>query len=190
MVLAAMVELPSREVFYERCEVRLAQQPLFAQRLVWASNGSALVVNAEPAYVVDLHFPSTRIRIRRVHEMRRASAELAARELGEAAELGVGPSRTCRIPTAEAIGRRGVAELVPAIRAVRLNPAGEVWVQRWRFADEGPKTDIFSASGEYVGTLSGDHPFPVAFLGNGDVVTIDVDEVDVRRLVVFRILER
>ena len=49
--------------------------------------------------------------------------------------------------------------------------------------------DVFDASGEYIGTLEGQHPFPVAFLPNGDLLAVEKDEWDVERVVRYKIMK-
>jgi hypothetical protein len=71
---------------------------------------------------------------------------------------------------------------------VRLTPAptGEVWVSRKEVGSgRGGLTDVFDATGRYVGTLPSTRPFPVLFLGEDRLIAIETDDFDVQRLVAY-----
>ena len=128
--------------------------------------------------------------VRRRIAIRKATPDLARRELGDGMPLGIGRGRTCVIPTAALIEQRGLAVEVPAIRDLALTADGSLWVKRWRFEDEPSKTDIFDPDGGYIGTLTSEPRFPIGFLPDGRFLSVATDEVDVQRLVVYRIVER
>jgi hypothetical protein len=50
----------------------------------------------------------------------------------------------------------------------------------------GP-VDIFDATGEYVGTLPPDRPWPAAFASGERILALETDELGVQRVVVYRI---
>lgn len=52
---------------------------------------------------------------------------------------------------------------------------------------DGPLTDVFDPSGEYVGTLPPEAPYPDAFTADGDIVVIEVGEFDVEQVVVYAV---
>jgi hypothetical protein len=189
-VVLASVELPpTASQFYKSCAVSISLPPVFAPTLLWHAALAGLVLNAEPAYVVNvIHQDHTRLSIRRDLPPRPASEAAARRELGDPWNLQIGVSRTCPIPAADLIEQRGIAALIPMIRDLALAPDGSVWVRRWILPDDPAETDIFDPAGRYVGTLVGDYPFPVGFLPNGDVLTVEADASDVQRLVVYRVV--
>ena len=189
VVVASHLEPPSRPQEYVECGVRITLPPVFAKTLVWRHSGSTIALSKDIGYVIELHDDGRVLSIRRPIETLSASEQLASKEFGPGYELGIGQSRTCLIPTDELIEQAGMAEAVPSIRDLALAPDGFLWVNRWRFDDEERKTDIFTPEGAYVGTLAGDHPFPIAFLPNGDLLASEVDDFDVQRLVAYRVIQ-
>jgi hypothetical protein len=189
LALASHIEPPSRPQEYVECGVRITLPPVFAKLLVWRQSGSTIALSTDADYVIELHGDGGVLSIRRPIETMSASVRLASKEYGPGYELGVGQSRTCLIPIDELIEQAGMAEAVPSIRDIAVAPDGSLWVKRWQFDDEEPKTDIFDPEGAYVGTLTGDHPFPVAFLPNGDLLAAETDDFDVQRLVAYRVIQ-
>ena len=85
------------------------------------------------------------------------------------------------------IEEQGSGPLLPAISMGAIAPDGSIWVDRSRIKGEPRVIDLFDAEGVSQGTLPPDLPFPAAFTPAGDVVAIESDEMDVDRLVVYRI---
>ena len=83
----------------------------------------------------------------------------------------------------------GIAEFVPAIRTLRVGPDGRIWVSRNGPRPEPTPTDILAADGSYVGTLPADAQYPIGFLPDGRLLAAERDELDVVRLVAYRIEE-
>jgi hypothetical protein len=185
--LASLVQPPATTQVYEHCGVSIAAPPIFSKRLVWRHVGAIIAASAAPEYVIDVIGGGQHLSIRRRVKVLDATPDLARRELGDGMELGVGPSRICEVSTGEVIRQRGVASTVPAVRELTVTQDGSVWVRRWRFEDQAAKVDVFHSDGTYAGTLTGDNPFPVAFLPNGDVLAVETDSLDVQQLVAFRI---
>jgi hypothetical protein len=187
-VVASIELLPTTSQFYESCAVSISLPPLFAPSLIWRAGFGGLVVNTEAAYVVTvLRTDGSRFSVRRTIQPVPASEAAVRRELGDSWGLGIGPSQVCPIPVQELIRKRGLAPQIPTIRDLALAPDGSVWVQRWVFPDQPAATDIFDPSGLYLGTLVGDHPFPIGFLPSGAVLAVEKDASDVQRLVVYHI---
>lgn len=187
--IASVVTPPITSQFYQSCRIRISLPPVFYEDLVWDTTPHAIAVNSGPTYTIDIHAAGQEISsVRRNVPLRAATPELAAREVGEGMPIGIGSAaNTCLVPAREVIDQRGIADAVPAIRSLAMQPDGMLWVQRWRLPDEEPRSDIFDATGEYQGTIAGPHPFPVAFLPNGDILAIEKDEMDVQRLVAYRV---
>jgi hypothetical protein len=61
----------------------------------------------------------------------------------------------CTLSATELASRRGVARIVQPVRRLAFDRQGRLWVERNTFPDEDPRADIFSATGEYLGTLVG-----------------------------------
>jgi len=188
-VLTSAVTTPATSQAYESCGILgISLPPIFAPSVLWTAARDAVVLTAWAPYVVDVfRLDGTHLSIRRALVPLEATEALARREIGDAVPLYTGTSRTCMVPADEVIAKRGVAPTVPLISELAAGPDGSIWVRRHVFPDESPVTDIFDSRGDYVGTLNGPHPFPAAFLPNGDVLTIETDEFDVQRLVGYRI---
>jgi hypothetical protein len=76
---------------------------------------------------------------------------------------------------------------MPAIGAVALDPRGRVWIQRGRVPGEEVPTDVFTLEGDYVGTLPAGSPFPIVFIGDDRIGSVETDDLDVSRLVIHRV---
>ncbi len=91
--------------------------------------------------------------------------------------------------TQELLDQRGVASELAAIRDLRIDPAGRLWVSRAGPRPESTPTDILDSDGTYLGTLGADVPYPIGFLPDGRVLVTETDDLDVTRLVVYEIME-
>lgn len=174
-------------VQFDGCPVRMAVGPLFAVSLTWAARDSVVAVNAEPDFVIRV-FRGTRLvtSIRRDVAPRPVTADLARAEVGEGMRIGFN-GRSCTIDPAEVVEKRGHASVIPAVRRLAVAPRGNIWVQRGHVRGEQPPIDLFASGGAYLGSLPPGAPFPDAFTPDGDVVTIERDELDVERVVVYGI---
>ena len=72
---------------------------------------------------------------------------------------------------AEAVG---MADRLPVLRDVAFGPEGSIWVQRYGFPGSEPVTDVFDATGRYLGTDHG-HGLPLGALSNGRVLFAAAD---------------
>ena len=174
----------------ESCGMALSgMSPLFGPNIVWDAWREQAVARVGPTYQVDVFAAGTRVaRYRRSVEPVKADRDLAKRELGEGMRMmssaGV---RECAWD--EVIEKRGFSDVVPAIRSLRVAPDGTIWVNRGGPRPEPTPTDVLAADGTYIGTLPPEAPFPIGFLPDGRVLTTETDELDVVRLVVYRIEE-
>jgi hypothetical protein len=91
--------------------------------------------------------------------------------------------------SSEMLEGRGVASSLAAIRDLRIDPSGRLWVSRAGPRPESTPTDIIDADGTYLGTLGSDVAYPIGFLPDGRVLVAETDELDVTRLVVYEIEE-
>ena len=90
--------------------------------------------------------------------------------------------------TERLVSKVGFGELVPAVRAILATSDGTIWVRRNPHIDSLGTFDILSPEGEYLGTLTG-VPAPIAFMPDGDVVGVEMDEMDVERVVVYDVVQ-
>jgi hypothetical protein len=164
-----------------------ASERIFSRGLVWHVSATRLAVSRRPGYAVDIFQGGTlAASVRRAGEPRRATREMALREVGEGMTIRVEGAGNCVVPPEEVIEKRGYADVVPAIRGIALAPDGWLWVQRYTLPGEPRKIDVFDETGAYVGTLTG-RALPIAFLPNGDILERVADELGIQRLVVYRI---
>ena len=173
---------------FKGCGIRISLPPLFSPDIVWATNGRLLAWTAGVQYEVTvLDDRGRRMLIRRDLAPREATLELAQREVGDSMRIRGGALR-CAIGPEEVAEVRGFAPVVPAIRAVAVARDGSLWVQRTTPRTDPAVVDVFTADGEYRGTLPAGSPVPIAFFPNGDIAAAEKNkEDDVERLVVYRV---
>jgi len=157
--------------------------PVFTPSLRWAANGNRIAVAGGVAYEVLLLAGTDTVGIvRRPLETEAASRDAAAEEIGE--RFRVATSEGVRVCKADdVVEQLGYAERIPIIADVAAGPDGTWWVRRRNHGG----ADVFAADGSYLGTLPESAPFPVLALPGRRVASIAVDEMDVERLVVYRV---
>lgn len=172
------------------CGMALSGVPeIFAPGLVWDALGEQSVVRLGTDYSVDVLTGTTQtMRVTRAVEPTPATDDLAERELGGPTRMMTsGGVREC--DSSEMLEGRGVASHLAAIRDLRIDPAGRLWVSRAGPRPEATPTDIIDSDGTYLGTLSADVAYPLGFLPDGRVLVAETDELDVTRLVLYEIEE-
>jgi len=188
--LARLTAPATGVVELESCGMALSGMSLlFSPDIVWDARRGEAAARVGTAYQVDIFDGVDHIATyRRSVEPDQVTRDLARREMGEGMRLMTpGGIRECS--TDEVIDKRGFAELVPAIRALRIAPDGRLWVSRGGPRSEPTPTDLLAPDGTYIGTLPADAPYPIGFLPDGRMLATDRDELDVVRLVVYRIEE-
>lgn len=161
---------------------------IFAPLLNWTTGGGRVVVNSTAAYQVDV-FQAGRVvrRIRRAVPLVPANTAMIRRLYPRGRMYG---GSECIVPVDQIEREIGAADVVPTIRDVAIDRSGRIWVGRYTFPDEPPRTDVLSADGAYLGTVIG-MSAPLGFPRPELVVTASVDSAtDVSRLVISRIRPR
>lgn len=186
--LATLPQQPGKAIQLESCGMSFTSMPpIFAPTLRWSGRGTRTAIATSAAYdivVMDGNLPIRRIR--RDIPPEPATVELAIQDLGEGMQVRTeGGVRRC--DSAEVAEQRGVAEFVPAIARLALDPAGRLWVERGHVRNATAPIDVFDGNGDYLGTFPAGTPFPVAFLSNDRFAAIVLDELDVSRLVLYHI---
>lgn len=178
-----VVELPS-------CGMSFSGIPsIFAPHIKWDAWRARAAVRVGNAYEIDVYQEGRHVgRVRRAVSPKPATAELAERELGEAMTV-MTSSGERRCDPAEVVEQRGFEGEMPAIRDLRVDPRGRIWVARAGPRPEPTPTDILGPDGSYVGTLSESAPYPIGFLPDGRALATETDDVDVTRLVVYEVQE-
>lgn len=185
-ILARYRSPEARSVTFPSCGVSMMEPPLFSPYLSWSAAGDWLAVSATDEYDVSVyHGGSTPRRVRRAIPPRAATEELARQELGEGREMRVG-DRRCTIPADEVMEARGIGERIPAIRRVVVDTDGWLRVMRYTIRGEVQKVDVFNPDGEYIGTMTGEHPMPDAVAGSYVAKAIE-DTLGLPTIVVSRI---
>lgn len=184
-VVAAMERPPMKRVTFS-C-VGIPMTPIFSPALLWSVRDDDAVIVSSAAYSVDVHDAGRRTRLlRRDVPPGAVTREMAERQYPNGMTIGL-PTGPCRIPAAEVVEKAGFVETMPAIGAVALDSHGRIWLQRARVPGEEVPIDVFTIDGDYVGTLPAGSPFPIAFIGTDRIGAVETDELDVSRLVIFRV---
>jgi hypothetical protein len=163
--------------------------PIFAPDIAWHAGPAGAVVRSGPAYRIEV-YEGDRLVGRYTRDVRPlpSTTDLARREIGEGMTM-VTPGGPLQCETSEVVEQRGVAPELPVIRNLRIAPDGTIWVSRGGPRPERTPTDILSADGTYLGTLSAEIPYPIGFLADGRALFAETDELDVSRLAVYRVEE-
>jgi len=172
------------------CGMRFSgMPPMFSPTLRWTARGDRVAAASSAEYDIGIFEDGRPVRrVRRSVEARPATERLAIEELGEGMSVGTEAGTVVCDPT-EVVRKRGIAPVIPAIGRLAFAPDGSLWVERGGVRDEPRPIDVFSSDAEYRGTLPPGSPFPVAFFPDGRFAAADTDELDVTRLVVYRIVE-
>jgi hypothetical protein len=173
---------------FKNCGIMLRLPPLFTPELSWSTNEHRIAWTSKVAYEIDIRDPGgKRSVVRRDLAPREATLDLAQREVGDSMRVRASTIQ-CAVGPSEVAEARGFAAVMPSIRTVVIAPDGSLWVQRMTPRTDPAVIDLFTASGEYRGTLPADSPMPLAFFPNGDIAATQKDkENDVERLVVYRV---
>jgi hypothetical protein len=181
---ASVAETPVHQVDFG-CAV-VGFRSLLGPRLVWSGNAHRTAVAAGTDYTITIFAGTQPVgRWSRALEPLAGTVALAAAELGGDSLRLPGPGG-CRLPVAMAAERIGFADTAPHIVDLAVSPDGGLWVAR--LDRSGVRSiDVWSADGDYLGTLPPTAPFPAAFLGPDEIVTVERDSLGVARVRVWRI---
>lgn len=168
--------------------VGLAIPPLLSSELAYAVSDSGLAITAQSQYVVDVYRDGQRVRsLRRAVTPVPTTIDDASKLFPEGMRVRFGGPKECVVPARELGEKLGMAPTVPLLRSMAWAPDGSLWVERYTFEGDPPRTDVFDARGGYVGTAYG-RSLPLGFLGP-DVVVFAEPNADEgsSRVGVFRI---
>ena len=174
--VARVVDPPMKMMMFDACHVGFSQPPLFYPSLQWGGNAEVLAVVVDGAYRIDVWRGGRLARsIRREFTPRTTTRALAEQDVGEGMKISVGGRPPCLIPASEIIEKQTFAPTLPAIKRLAMAADGTLWVERWTIKGEPAQRDIFDATGAYLGTLTGNTPWPQAWLPNGEFISIGAD---------------
>ncbi len=168
--------------------IGLAIPPLLSSELAYAAGDSGLAITAQSQYVVDVYRDGRRVRsVRRALAPVPTTVDDASKLYPEGLRVQFGGPKECVVSARELAEKLGMAPTVPLVRGLAWSPDGGLWVERYTFEGEEPRTDVFDARGGYVGTAYG-RSLPLGFLGP-EVVLFAVPNADegTSRVEVFRI---
>lgn len=175
-LLAEVHEEATKQLMYESCQVGFMGAPLFYPSPSWSGNREVVALVTTGHYEIVLWQGGKPVRIiRRPLAPRSATKALAIQDVGEGFRIIVGNRGPCVIPPEEIVEQQGYAATIPAIKRLTMATDGTLWVERYTVKGETPLRDIFDATGAYLGTLSGDIPWPQAWLPNGEFISIGAD---------------
>ncbi|HEX2167998.1 MAG TPA: 6-bladed beta-propeller [Longimicrobiales bacterium] len=163
-------------------------QKVFAPWLVWTARGDTILFVDAPAYRIDEYANGDLITsIRRDTRPIAATSDMAA----AAVESGPGPyrglMRRCPATATEIVTAVGYEEVVPPLQNIALDPAGRLWVTRTMNGVDPALIDVFSADGEYQGTMPAPG-VPVAFPSSSSFVSLRLDETGAVRISLYDVL--
>lgn len=161
---------------------------LLAPELRWTVAGERIFVVEDANYVIDVYEAGRFVAsYRREVAPLPATRELALRAVGDKMEVRFDFGGSCVIQPDEVVDVRGYAKVVPTIGDLAIAPDGTLWIRRYAIKDEAVPIDILAPDGSYVGTLPAGTPFPDAFFPDGRIVAVERDELEVPRVVVYRV---
>lgn len=176
LVLATLRQPPQPMVMFESCHVGFGGGPIFSPDVQWTGNPTRVAVAGNGEYRIDIWEQGKLVRsIRRALPPRPATKALAQQDLGEGQRIVVGSGPPCLIPASEIVEKRGVAPTIPAIKRLAMGWDGAFWVERWTVRGEPKLRDLFDSTGAYLGTLSGEIPWPQAWLPDGRYLAVLAD---------------
>jgi hypothetical protein len=188
----------------QRVSFRSMGPPEFSPPLAWRMlEGGGMVVSHTPGYTIRLldaggrpvRFIQRPMPVRKVTEADRERAREQRREAmlsGDGVRVvtvggggrGGGRRGLSREQVDEMVREMRFAETIPAIRDLRVDGAGRVWVERTgrEWGEPGP-IDLVTVDGRYLGTVSGQR-LPEAFSASGRAAYVETDDLGVQRVVV------
>lgn len=168
--------------------VGLALPPLFTADLAWGSHDRTIATTNQSSYVINEREGQRMTKsIRRSITPLPAKPEDASLLYPEGLKVRFGQGRECVVPSKEIGEKVGVAPKLPVVRAISYAPDGTLWVERYRFENQTPATDVFDRDGRYLGTVN-NRALPLGFLGPDIILfAIKNEEDDTTVIGMFRI---
>jgi len=177
------------DVSYEECGIlNMSLPPLFADPPKWDSRNRVTAISGPPEYDLRIFRGGKEtMRVRRDIEPAEATLDRAVEYLGEGVKWTIGGGRECWVSPETVLEKRGVASHIPLVADVAVSPEGWIWVRRNVPGSRGGPIDVFDETGAYLGTLPSDFPWPAAFGVGDQVLSLEEDELDIQRVVLYRI---
>lgn len=171
--------------------VVFALPPLFSPSLKFGVGAGQVAVTSDAAYVVELFTAGGRRSVRRdiapTVPVPADAKRLYPDGMTTRFDRDDGGEGNCTASAEEVAAKAGLAPFIPLVQDVTLAPDGTLWVQRRTFVGESAATDVFDATGRYLGTMS-NRALPLGFL-SGDRVLFAVEDAEsgITRIGVFQL---
>jgi hypothetical protein len=167
----------------------IALPPFLSPAVVWDARGGRIIARTSADYILNVYDVNGALTgsWRRALPLMTATLALAAAELGTDSLRMMSSAGRCAVSAGEAAERVGFAPHAPHIADIAIARDGHVWVKR-RTPQPGEfLVDVLSMDGAYLGTLQAGSPFPAAFRGLEEIVTVEQDSLDLPHVIVYRI---
>lgn len=163
--------------------------PIYTQDVAWGANATRTAIAHASQYEIRIFEGGRLVGVwRRDIEPITTTPELAAVEVGgDSMRFQAGPNR-CAISGRQAVESIGYAPYVPLIRDLLVAPDGRLFIQRRTRTPGETWVDIIAADGEYLGTLPAEFAFPAGFRDADEILTVELDSLDLRHINVYRVL--
>ncbi len=149
---------------------------VFAPSVIWTSRGDTVYVLKGPEYRIDLYANGRPVSsFRRAVNPIRVTDELAVAGLQSSPGPYESLMRRCGVTAEQVVAAIGHEEVVSPVQRIVVDPEGRLWVARSSDVVSPEWVDIWSARGEYQGTLEAPG-IPVAFLSNSVFVSLRPEE--------------
>lgn len=161
---------------YAPCGRPMVYPKLFEPRVSWDYRQGVLAVAEDSAYVIHVFregMPPARIE--KDVLTRKVTASMARKELSGMTHWARIIDR-CEVTMGQVLDGLGYTGYMQAVADVRVSPSGEIWALRAGIQAEPRVIDVFSDTGEHLGMLPPDSPFPAAFAPPDRIVAIERDE--------------
>jgi hypothetical protein len=164
-----------------------ASQVIFGERFLWASGPEFVAVGTGKPYVVNLYDRAGALRgtIGRSVEVERVTADHVRRfkekEVAEAPEQS-------RVVLANMLEHVPAAETLPSWSGLRFDGTGNLWVEQFSLAQDGPLVhDVFADDGRWLARAELHRDLPILDLTPDFLLTRARDAMDVEEIRLYRI---
>jgi hypothetical protein len=190
--VASRTNLPARSVPSPECDLLdYPVRPIFAPDFLWDHANGLTVVNLDGSYALQFRDASGRAWVaRRGKAERRSTPALARERIGEGPNVSVGGGSPCRIPGSRILATAEIRPTIPAYSRLVIAPDTTVWAVRYALSSEPAQADLYSPRTGYLGTVSLGVADPIGFRTDGAMISLEVDDDEVPRIVVYSVGSR
>ncbi len=186
VVLDSMIAPPRRLASFACFSAML--DPMFTNRFAIQMQGDRLLVARTDRYLVDVYRAGRLVAsLRRPAEAPASTPDDARRMYPDGWKVTFGGGGGCTIDGAEVAAKAGMADRLPLIADLGFGPDSTIWVRRHTFPGDPQVSDVFAASGAYLGTITG-RGLPLGWLGRDRILfPIEDDATGVTMIGIFSV---